>query len=119
MANKKQLAKLLVSKFYSDAAAQHELEQFEQVFSRHELPDDMPEYSWSQSTQDEENAGLISILYATNLFPSKKEIRRLIEQGAEKIDSEKASDANLTIDKPSDSGIVIQAGKRKFFKLIP
>ena len=49
---------------------------------------------------------------------TEKEIRRLIEQGAVKLDSERISDAFLAIQRPTKP-IVLQAGKRIFFRVIP
>lgn len=110
---KKQLAKLLVAKFSGEEAAAAELENFEKVFSKNEIPEDMPEFAWSDVAEGEE-AKLADVMAKTNFFPSKKEIRRLIEQGAVKVDSEKVSDAYATISRRT---AVIQAGKRIFFRV--
>ena len=52
----------------------------------------------------------------TGFFPSKKEIRRLIEQGAVKVDSQRVSDPFAALRRPADSAVV-QAGKRTFFRV--
>ncbi len=114
---KKNLACLLVSRFYGVEVGKSELETFEKVFSKNELPDDMQEFGWDALAQNDEDA-LVNIMAATSLFPSKKEIRRLIEQGAVKMDSERVSDPFLALQRPTQS-IVIQAGKRIFFKVVP
>lgn len=117
MQAKKHLASSLVARFHSLDQAQHELKQFEQVFSRNEQPDDMPEFSWQDLSQDEEIL-LTALLRQTELFPSTKEIKRLIEQGAVKIDEEKVDQSSLRIRRPHQP-IVIQAGKRVFLKIRP
>ncbi|MEO0795022.1 MAG: tyrosine--tRNA ligase [Verrucomicrobiota bacterium] len=117
MVAKKHLASSLVAMFYSLQDAKYELEQFEQVFAKKERPDDMPEFQWSQLANGENQCGLINLMAATELFPSKKEIRRLIEQGAVKVDNQPINDTTKALDKPA-SETVIQAGKRKFFKVI-
>ena len=96
---------------------QRDQSMFEKVFSKNELPDDMQEFGWDALAQNDEDA-LVNIMAATSLFPSKKEIRRLIEQGAVKMDSERVSDPFLALQRPTQS-IVIQAGKRIFFKVVP
>ncbi|WP_269541823.1 tyrosine--tRNA ligase [Cerasicoccus fimbriatus] len=117
MSSKKHLAASLVGMFYSLADGKRELEQFEQVFAKNQRPDDMPEFAWADLAGGEASFGLINLMMATDFFPSKKEIRRLIEQGAVKINDEAVSDPTTNIDKPTDE-LVIQAGKRKFFKVL-
>lgn len=114
MACKKKLAKTLVAKFNGEDVAEAELANFEKVFSKNELPDDMPEFAWSVVAEGDE-APLINIMAATSLFPSKKEIRRLIEQGAVKVNSERVSDPFLQLKRGGES--VVQAGKRIFFRV--
>ena len=112
---KKELASSLVAKFHSQEAAAHELQQFEHVFSKGNIPDYMPSFSWSELGVGDE-AALTDILNATKLFPSKKEIKRLIEQGAVKVASDKQDDPFFKLTKPV-ADLVIQAGKRTFLKL--
>jgi len=115
MEAKKALAQTLTDKIHGPGSGQHEREQFEQVFSRNQRPDDMPRFTWSQ-VADADNQTLVNILGATNLFPSKKEARRLIEQGSVKINDTKETNAmrELTL---GDLPVVIQAGKRIFFEV--
>lgn len=117
MVAKKHLASSLVAMFYSLQDAKRELEQFEQVFAKNQRPDDMPEFAWNALTGGEATCGLINLMAATELFPSKKEIRRLIEQGAVKVNDEPVADPTLALDKPAGE-TVVQAGKRKFFKVL-
>ena len=114
---KKDLACLMVARFYGVDVGKAELENFEKVFSKNELPDDMPEFKWGQLTENAEDT-LINVMASTKLFPSKKEVRRLIEQGAVKMNSEKISDVFASMSTPSEP-VVLQAGKRIFFKVIP
>lgn len=116
---KKQLAQKLVSKFHSETDASRELQEFESVFSKGNLPDDMPVFTWKNLTSGpvaSSSLTLVDLLAATNLFPSKKEIRRLIEQGAVKVNSEKQADPFFKLN-PSEKTI-IQAGKRTFLKIL-
>ena len=113
MAVKKSLAQTLVARFFGKEVAQSELLAFESVFSAKELPSDMPEFSWNQFS----NKTIVEVMFGTNLFESKKEIRRLIEQGAVKIDGEKVCDVSLNLE-TRKLPVVIQVGKRIFFKLV-
>jgi tyrosyl-tRNA synthetase len=50
-------------------------------------------------------------------FPSRKEAKRLLQQGAVKVNGEKA-ELELQLEKPVGE-LVVQAGKRLFFKVLP
>ena len=115
MANKKALARELTERIHGSGSGQQELEQFEQVFSKKQRPDDMPSLAWSAVAEGPTQT-LVNILGASGRFPSKKEARRLIEQGSVKINDEKATDPFLEIAQPTDEALVIQAGKRIFFE---
>lgn len=117
MAAKKQLASALVGQFHSIKAGKHELEQFEQVFSKNKIPDDMPTFTWSDLLGDADCAPLFEVMAQSELFESKGAIRRLVQQGAVKIDSVKQDDPNKEISRPT-SEFIFQAGKRIFFKLL-
>jgi len=116
MEAKKRLASALVARFHSMKAAKHELEQFEQVFSKNQLPDDMPSFTWSDLLGDATEAPLVEVMAQSELFESKGAIRRLIQQGAVRIDGEKQDDPNRPITRP-ETDQVYQAGKRIFFKI--
>ena len=109
MAAKKKLAGLLVTRFHGEEAAKAALENFEKVFSKKELPTDMPEF------KPEEGAMLSAVLFAAGAAQSKNKARGLIEQGAVRLKGEKVTqDGPLTF----ENGDVLQAGKRHFFKLV-
>jgi tyrosyl-tRNA synthetase len=116
MQAKKHLASSLVGQFHSMKAAKHELGQFEQVFSKNKLPDDMPSFTWSDLVGDAATAPLFEVMAQSELFESKGAVRRLVRQGAVKIDGEKQSDPNLEL-APAEGERTFQAGKRIFFKL--
>ncbi len=117
MASKKALAKELVGKFHGEKMAQNELEQFEAVFSKNKLPDDIPEYPWdSLSSAPAER--LVNLLSETGRFQSKKEIGRLMKQGGIKLSGEQIKDPSFSMEKVS-SPTVVQAGKRIFVKILP
>jgi tyrosyl-tRNA synthetase len=116
MKMKKQLACTLTDKIHGEGSGAHELGQFEKVFSQGKRPDEMPQFKWSELA-DEKSQTLVNILGATNLFPSKKEARRLVQQGSVKINDEKVTDPMQTLECPTDGPLVIQAGKRIFFQL--
>ena len=117
MEAKKHLASSLVGQFHSMKAAKHELDQFAQVFSNNKLPDDMPSFTWSDLVGDAASAPLFEVMAQSELFESKGAIRRLVQQGAVKIDGEKQTDPNREL-RPPQGDQTFQAGKRIFFKLV-
>ena len=116
MQTKKDLAKSLVSRFYSQSVGENELAQFDQVFSKNNVPNDMPTFTWDELSENPREDLIINIMHETRLFESKGAIRRLIAQGGVKINGEKMTDQQKLI-KGDEHSLVIQAGKRIFFKL--
>ena len=117
MEAKKRLAVSLTALFHTLETAGHERAQFEAVFSKKQVRDDIPEFSWDKLAGAEPEATLIDLLMATGLFESKKELKRLFEQGAVKVNDEKATDHALRFVRPIRP-TVVQAGKRTFVKLV-
>lgn len=116
MEAKKHLASSLVGQFHSMKEAKHQLEQFEEVFSRNKLPDAMPVFTWHQLMGDAPSAPLFEVMAQSELFESKGAVRRLVMQGGVKIDGERQSDPNRELVPPKGEQI-FQAGKRIFFKI--
>ncbi len=109
MAAKKKLAGILVARFHDDQAAKAALENFEKVFSKKELPADMPSFT------PQPGAMLSAVLFEAGAAASKNKARALIEQGAIRLKGERVTqDGPLTF----ENGDVLQAGKRHFIKLV-
>lgn len=117
MVTKKQLGFELTTIFHGKEKASTEKQQFEQVFSAKEDPDDMPIVTWDMTDSPDQSTTLLNLLFASGLFESKGEARRLIQQGAVRIDKERQSNPLQPIQKPT-TPLVIQAGKRIFFKVV-
>lgn len=117
MTVKKNLAASLVGQFHSMQAGKHALEQFEAVFSKNKLPDDMPVFTWSDLFESDHAAPLVDVMTRSELFESKGAVRRLVQQGGVKINSVKQDDPGKIIERPREE-MIFQAGKRIFFKLM-
>jgi tyrosyl-tRNA synthetase len=110
MEAKKELAMEIVERFHSAEAAKEAREGFEQVFSKRENPDDMPEFAMSADMKLIDAIGKDGL----NFLPSNSEARRLAKQGGIYIDGEKVED----IDQCLPAGeYTLKVGKRKFAKL--
>ena len=105
------LAKSIIADFHSDLAAGKAEEEFNRRFVKKEVPDDIEE---KQINPGKHN--LAQLLTDVGLAGSKKEAKRLIEQGGVKIDGEKVSGTNSDIEIEGD-GVLLQVGKLKFLKV--
>jgi tyrosyl-tRNA synthetase len=109
---KKRLATEIVGFFHGAEIGSQMREQFESVFKKKQVPDDIDEYALTAG-QD-----LVSILVDSGLLASKGEGRRLVKQNAVGIvDGDKFTDSEAKLD-DSYKGKVIKVGKRKFLKLV-
>lgn len=118
MAAKKILANRLVAKLYDQESADRELENFENVFSKGEIPTEMPIFSLKSLADSAGDTNIVNVLANTGLLSaSRNEIRRMIEQKALKINGDLMDDINYSLSADGLDPIVIQYGKRVFMKI--
>ncbi|SDE68739.1 tyrosyl-tRNA synthetase [Desulfuromonas thiophila] len=110
MESKKALARELVARFHDAQQADAAEEQFIQQFRQKEIPDDLPLYRLETC----EPVWVCRILLEAGLIKSNGEGRRLLQQGAVKLDGDKIDNPELEL-VPGTSG-VLQAGKRRFVR---
>jgi tyrosyl-tRNA synthetase len=106
------LAEEIIARFHSVDAANAAREGFIAQFSKNKIPDDIPEFSF---TAGAEGIAIANLIKDAALCSSTSEALRMIQQGAVKIDGEKASDKSLKI--CAGTSAVFQVGKRKFAKI--
>ncbi|UCE49808.1 MAG: tyrosine--tRNA ligase [Phycisphaerales bacterium] len=107
---KVQLGKTIVEQFHGEAAAESAAAEFDKVFARGQLPDDIAEVEISAQP-----IAASKLLLFCRLVATGGEAKRMIKQSAASIDGEKLSDPNTEIT-PAD-GAIIRVGKRKFARL--
>ena len=107
------LARRLVERLHSAAAGEGAAAHFDRVFVQHELPEQIEEASFDAS------AGAVHLpaLIADSFGRSRSDARRLIGQGAVKLDGEALSAEHLDIVAERLDGAVLQVGKRGFRRL--
>lgn len=108
---KRNLAKKLVAMYHDTNAADEAEEEFDRIFIKKEIPDEVPEFIWNKGNE----VGILDLLTITNLAPSKGEARRLVLQGGVSIDTIKVDDINAIIDIKDNS--ILKVGKRKFIRI--
>ena len=115
MEAKKRLAALVVARFHSDDAAAAAREHFERVFSRRELPEEMPEFVVPAEIVKDGAVAPVDLLEKSGLVPSRSQARRLVSQGAVSLDGVRVADSESPL--PVSDGAVLRVGKRRFATL--
>jgi tyrosyl-tRNA synthetase len=108
---KKQLAWELTARFHSEDAALQAEQNFEKVFQKGGLPDDIQE---KQVTATEE-IWLPQLLVDVELVASTSDGRRMIKQNAVSVDGEKVTDVNAVV-KPQGE-LLLKVGKLRYCKV--
>ena len=105
MEAKKRLAEILVTRFHGEKTGKDERAFFDETFSKKKLPEDIPNVSFPVGT-------LISeMILKSGVVKSKNEARRLISQGAIRMNGEKIpSDREVS----QVQNFVLQVGKHHF-----
>ncbi|HQZ01091.1 MAG TPA: tyrosine--tRNA ligase [Thauera sp.] len=107
------LAQELVARFHGARAAEEALADFEARFQRNAMPDDMPEVN---VTVGPDGMVLFQVLKQAGLTGSTSEAMRMIEQGAVRLNGERADDKGLLL--CAGGKVVLQVGKRKFASVV-
>ena len=109
---KRKLARKIVEMYHSKEAAVKAEEEFDKIFVKKGIPDEMPEMELDSS----EEITLLDLIMKAEFAPSRGEARRLITQGGVSIDGEKITDAKYSFSPEKD--FILKVGKRKFMKVI-
>lgn len=111
---KMELAMEITSLYHGEAAGKEAKNHFVTVFQKKEIPDDILELHVNDTMTFNGKADIVRIIAAAKFASSNSEARRLVQQGAVKVNGEKITDVqgiNL------DSDDVIQVGKKNFVKI--
>ena len=79
------------------------------MFSDKKLPDDI-----EVRTVGSDSMGIVDLVVENEMASSKSEARRLIEQGAVKVNEEKINTPDFNVELAGET--LVQVGKRKFMK---
>ena len=117
---KELLAYELTALVHGEEEAQKALEGARALFSAKSDTNNMPSTELEADSVSDAGIGLIDLLLAAKLVPSKAEARRLIQQGGISIDDEKITDVNAVIAQNAFAKgyVVIKKGKKVFHKAI-
>jgi tyrosyl-tRNA synthetase len=114
MEAKKRLAAEMADRFCGTGEGARAREEFEKVFSKKDLPDDMPsvEVAWEGDSMK-----LIKVMALTKVVSSNSEARRLIQQGGVEVDQKPVRDEQAVL--PASESFVLRVGKKRFVRVIP
>ena len=107
--SKRLLGRSLVELYYNRDLALQAEQHFDQVIVNKDNPDDMSEFSLKKDMK------IIEVLHSSDLVSSKSEARRLLNQGAIRIEGEKVSDMDMILYNGTE--YIIKVGKRRFLKV--
>jgi tyrosyl-tRNA synthetase len=107
------LARRLVERFHSTEAADAAAAHFDRVFVQHALPDEIEEADFSAAD------GVVHVpaLIADTFGRTRSDARRMLAQGAVKLDGETLGAEDLDLAPARLDGAVLQVGKRQFRRL--
>jgi tyrosyl-tRNA synthetase len=106
---KRELARSIVALYHGDAAAIEAEQHFDHVIVNKDAPEDMDEVTL------EADVSIIDLITSEELTKSKGDARRMIQQGAVRIDGKKVDEMNFVIFKGFKG--VIKVGKRRFLRV--
>ena len=112
---KMKLAKEIVKLYHGEVVAKDSEDYFKLVFQKKSIPDDIKEMEISNKSMINEQSTIFKIITHMEFAKSNREARRLVEQGAVKLNGEKISNETAFNLKDGD---VIQCGKSNFVKII-
>lgn len=108
---KKQLARELTARFHTEEAALQAEHNFEKVFQKGGLPDDMPEKQIAAT----EDVWLAQLLVDVELVGSTSDGRRMIKQNAVSLNGKKVADVNTMV--PPRGEVLLKVGKLRYCKV--
>jgi tyrosyl-tRNA synthetase len=110
---KKRLGKEIVRMYYDQKQADKACEEFERVFSKKELPENIPVI---QVEYDEAEVWIGHYLVKAGCAESTSQVRRLIKQSGLYIDNQRVDDENLKVSVTGEK--LVKIGKRGFFRIV-
>ena len=101
---------MITEEYHGKDGADKAQEEFINVVSNKGIPEDIEE------VKVDNGKGVLDLIVELGFTASKGEAKRLIQGGGVKIDGEKIADMAYTLS--FDDSVILQAGKRKFAKLV-
>lgn len=111
------LAREMVARFYDVTVAGDAEREFQHMFQAGGLPTEIDEPCVHLSGIDSEPMWIVELLVQTGLASSNSDARRLIQQGAVRVDGERVSDVKAHL--AASQLHLLQVGRRRFARIRP
>jgi tyrosyl-tRNA synthetase len=111
MEAKKRLARKIVNEYHGEEGARRAEQYFESKFQRREIPQSTPVY------RIQEDLWICELMKQLQFTPSTSEARRLVSQGAVRVDGQTITDVNFRF-VPGEHQ-VLEVGKRRVARIEP
>ncbi len=115
---KKELGEAIVDLYHPTGSGRSAREEFERVFAKGELPEDIPELSREKIIElglDPSKLYLAGLIAKSGLAKSSTEARKLIASGAVTLGDQRIDDQAIEISLQND--VILKVGKRRYLKL--
>ena len=109
---KDRLAKNIVAQYYGAEAAEAAAVKEKEIHSGNAIPSDAKE-----CRLDAGEYKILDLLVQVKAFSSKGEARRMVQNGGVKLAGEKVSDPMMEVKVSGSDQLLVQVGKRNFFKV--
>ena len=112
---KMKLAYEAVKIYLGEKSAKEAEENFKRVFQEHQKPREIPEVKIDKEKLNNGKIGVLDLFVVAGLAKSNNEMRRLIKEGAIKINDELINSIDWQVE--IKEKMILQRGKKQFVKL--
>jgi len=117
---KSELSMSITSDFWGKEKAKAAAKEFERVSKGEGHPAEMENLEIEVKSKVKVKAGvpLLDLVVERNIFPSRKEAKRVIRQGGLYLDDQRIEDVAFKIDLSKKDDLILKIGKRKFYRIV-
>jgi tyrosyl-tRNA synthetase len=115
---KRELGRRIVDRFHGEGAGAAAEEHFNRVFVQHGVPEEIEDWDVGPYGGSEPGVILLPQLIGAGFELSSSEARRLIKQGAVRLDGQQVPAETLELPRTELADKVLQVGKRRFLRLV-
>jgi len=115
---KASLARMIITDFWGTEKAQAAAEEFDRVHRDRETPTNTSVVHIKVTVETHHLRPLINIMMDMNLFPSRGEAKRVMQQGGVYLDGVRIVDIQYQVDIAEKKEHLLKIGKIRFYKFI-